>query len=65
MSQPFLSRVLSRIELLAKEPRPVQAQVLKGEEQYYRLREGDDRIIYSIEDARKEIRIIKIGHSTA
>ncbi len=51
------------IDALALNPRPDGVKKLKGSaEDLYRIRVGDYRIIYSIEDEIKIVDIIKIGH---
>ena len=51
------------IDSLANNPRPIGVKKLKGtEESLYRIRIGDYRIIYSIEEEIKIIDIIRIGH---
>ena len=51
------------IDSLANNPRPIGVKKLKGsDEDLYRIRVGDYRIIYSIEDEIKIIDILKIGH---
>ncbi len=62
ISQPHLSQILKRIQSLAAEPRPEGIHRLKGEGRHFRLRQGDYRIIYEVDDARGEVMIIKIGH---
>ncbi|GAI57714.1 unnamed protein product, partial [marine sediment metagenome] len=42
-------------------PRPHGSQKLSGQEQY-RIRQGDYRIVYSIEDKDLLVDIFKIGH---
>ena len=56
-----LQRIISRIESLAMDPRPTGCEKLAGRE-LYRLRQGDYRIVYSIQDNELTIWIIKIGH---
>jgi mRNA interferase RelE/StbE len=36
--------------------------MLKGGERYFRIRQGDYRIIYEVRDDEAEVVIIKIGH---
>ena len=51
------------INSLANNPRPVGVKKLKDtKEDLYRVRVGDYRIIYSIEDEIKIIDILRIGH---
>ncbi len=54
-------RVIARIQALAEDPRPVGAEKLSGQERY-RVRQGDYRILYEIEDAVLRIMVVKIGH---
>ena len=55
-----LKRILQRIELLAAEPRPSGCEKLTGQERY-RLRQGRYRIVYSIQDKKLAVWIVKIG----
>jgi len=59
--QKDLQRVIKRIRLLAKDPRPHGSQKLSGKGQY-RIRQGDYRIVYSVEDKDSLVDIVKIGH---
>ena len=54
-------RMVAKIELLAGDPRQPASEKLSGEEKY-RLRQGDYRILYLIEDASLTVTIVKIGH---
>ena len=54
-------QVAKRIQALADNPRPVGVEKLTGEE-LYRLRQGDHRIVYSIEDAVLIVRVVRIGN---
>ena len=54
-------RIVEKIEGLAGNPRPTGSAKLSGEEKY-RLRQGDYRILYSIQDASTTVTIVKIGH---
>jgi mRNA interferase RelE/StbE len=54
-------RVVARIAALADDPRPSGAQRLSGAEQY-RLRQGDYRILYEIEDGVLLITVVRVGH---
>jgi mRNA interferase RelE/StbE len=51
-----------RIKALAQEPRPRQARKLRGAEQAYRLRVRDFRVIYTIDDEQKLVRVTAIRH---
>jgi len=54
-------RILQRINALVIEPRPNWCEKLTGQEKY-RLRQGNYRILYSIQDEELTIWIVKIAH---
>jgi len=54
-------RVASRMRALADDPRPRGSEKLSGEEKY-RLRQGDFRIVYLINDERSLVTVVKVGH---
>lgn len=56
--QPDRGRIVARIEALAVDPRPAGAVKLVGELDTWRVRQGNYRIIYRIED---EVRIVVIA----
>ena len=55
-------RILSRVKGLANGPRPEGGQKLSGQPDRYRIRQGNYRIIYSIEDERLVVVVVKVGH---
>ena len=59
-----LKKILSRIEKLKDDPRPIGCEKLTGQE-LYRVRQGKYRIIYSIQDNEMTIWVIKIGHRSS
>ena len=56
-----VQRILKRIDGLADDPRPAGAEKLSGEEKY-RIRQGNYRILYTIEDDIITVTIVKVGH---
>lgn len=56
-----LKKILERIEALREDPRPPGSVKLSGME-YYRIRQGDYRIVYEIQDAMLVVIVIKVGH---
>ncbi len=56
-----LKRILARIEDLVDDPRPIGSEKLTGHE-LFRVRQGNYRILYSIQDNELTIWIIKVGH---
>jgi len=57
-----LKKILKDIESLRINPRPSGSIKLSGQERY-RLRQGQYRIIYSIQDIELSIWVVKVGHS--
>ena len=56
-----LQRITERIKELAALPRPSGSEKLAGQDSY-RIRQGDYRIVYTVDDDPRLIEIIKIGH---
>jgi mRNA interferase RelE/StbE len=56
-----LRRVVTRIRGLAAEPRPHGCEKLSAQERY-RIRQGDYRVVYSVDDDARTVEIFKIGH---
>jgi mRNA interferase RelE/StbE len=59
---PFLARVVRKIESLADEPRPAGCKKLKGYKDQWRVRVGDWRIVYIVDDAARLISVTRIAH---
>jgi len=56
-----LKRIINCIKSLAHDPRPSGCEKLSGHERY-RIRQGNYRIVYSIQDKELTIWVVKIGH---
>jgi mRNA interferase RelE/StbE len=54
-------RILDRLEGLKENPRPPGSIKLTGQDAY-RIRVGDYRIIYTIQDQRLIVLVIDVGH---
>lgn len=54
-------RIVRRILALAEGPRPPGREKLTGR-QAYRVRQGVYRIVYSIDDDTRTVRVVKVGH---
>jgi len=55
-------RIRDHIEALSENPRPHGVKKLKGYRDYWRIRVGDYRVIYTIQDDRLLVVVIRIGH---
>ena len=56
-----LKRIIKRIQSLAQNPRPHGSQKLSTQDRY-RIRQGEYRIIYSIQEKEFIVHIYKVGH---
>ena len=56
-----LKRILAAIEALSENPRPPQARKLCADEKY-RLRQGVYRVLYTIEDDRLVVCVVRVAH---
>lgn len=54
-------RVVAKIQLLASDPRPHGCEKLSGAEKY-RIRQGDYRILYEIDESAKSVIVVKVGN---
>jgi mRNA interferase RelE/StbE len=57
-----LARVLRKIEILRPTPRPAGCKKLKGYKDQWRVRVGDWRVVYIIDDTAKLVSITRIAH---
>lgn len=55
-------RISVSLDNLQKNPRPSGVVKLQGEDQLYRIRVGDYRIVFTIDDNEKMIKITRIRH---
>jgi mRNA interferase RelE/StbE len=55
-------RLVSRIQNLATNPRPHGSEKLAGYADRFRVRQGNFRIVYLIDDEASSVTIFKVGH---
>ena len=55
-------RVIEELRALAGEPRPPGCRKLVGARNRWRVRVGDYRVIYTIEDADRAVQIVAVRH---
>ncbi|HEV2381401.1 MAG TPA: type II toxin-antitoxin system RelE/ParE family toxin [Terriglobia bacterium] len=58
----MLARVVKKIESLGDAPRPTGCKKLKGYKDQWRVRVGDWRVVYVIDDPAKRISVTRIAH---
>lgn len=54
-------RVVAMVHALAADPRPRGAEKLSGHE-LYRVRQGDYRVVYEIQDRDRSIVVVRVAH---
>jgi mRNA interferase RelE/StbE len=62
LSNPLFDRIDRKILILEADPRPTGAKKLRGHSDYWRIRIGDYRVIYVIDDTARRIDILRIAH---
>ena len=55
-------KIIENISELSTSPRPAGCKKMKGQKNVWRIRVGNYRVIYEIEDKIPHIMIIAIGH---
>ena len=60
--KPFKGRLMAAISVLTDTPRPPGSVRLQGPEGFHRLRVGDYRIVYLIEDRVLLICVVRVAH---
>ncbi len=62
LDPPARRRIQAALELLAGDPRPPAATQLVGGAGEWRVRTGDYRIVYEIDDGRLVVLVLRAGH---
>jgi len=61
LQESIHKRIVKRLLTLEENPRPTGVKKLQGQESY-RLRVGDYRILYTIDDKSKKVFVVAVGH---
>ncbi|MGB2590401.1 MAG: type II toxin-antitoxin system RelE/ParE family toxin [Candidatus Acidiferrum sp.] len=61
LNSPHYESVKAKAYGLREEPRPAGCRKLRGHDAW-RIRAGDYRVIYTIDDRAKRVTVVKIGH---
>ena len=62
LPEPIKRRVAKAIDNLEVNPRPRGVRKLKGHKHYYRIRVGNYRIVYEIDDETRVVTVTRIRH---
>ncbi len=57
-----LPRLRDAIAALGSNPRPPGCKVLRGKDRTWRIRVGDYRVLYQVDDSARLVRIVRAGH---
>ena len=58
----LFDRVIRAVKSLADNPRPAGSRKLTGSENDWRIRVGDYRILYEIDDPSQAVRVMQVRH---
>ena len=61
LDDAILNRIFPRIEALAETPRPAGCRKLRGARDLWRIRLGDYRVVYQVDDAARVVEIRAVG----
>ena len=62
LDKKVIGRLTAAIETLGEQPRPPGCSRVKVEASLWRIRVGDWRIGYEIDDVAREVTVIRVGH---
>jgi mRNA interferase RelE/StbE len=62
LSTEAIERVLPKIRELANDPRPPGCKKLRGSKSLWRIRVGDYRVVYMVDDTAKTVDVTRIAH---
>ncbi len=62
LNKSTIPKILKAVESLASVPHPEGSRKLHGSEHLYRVRRGEYRVVYSVENRVLVIQRIRVGH---
>lgn len=62
LDKPVRRRLQAAIDRLADEPRPAGVVAIKSQPGHLRLRVGDRRVVYKVDDDRVVVLVVDLGH---
>jgi mRNA interferase RelE/StbE len=58
----LVERIIPRLERLGSNPRPAGCKKLKGGDREWRIRVGDYRVVYTIDDSKRLVEVTRVRH---
>jgi mRNA interferase RelE/StbE len=62
LSSSLIQRIFPKLEALEAHPRPAGCKKLNGAQDVWRIRIGDYRVVYSINDEKRLVSVTRIRH---
>ena len=62
MPESISARIFPKIKALGTDPRPNGCKKLSGGRDEWRIRVGDYRVIYTVDDDKKIVKVTRIAH---
>ena len=62
LDPPIARRVMTSVEKLSRDPRPSGCVKLQGSESRWRIRIGDWRVVYTVDDGARIVDIVAVRH---
>jgi mRNA interferase RelE/StbE len=62
LSRQLIARIVPRLEDFASNPRPSGCKKLQGGDREWRIRVGDYRVVYTIDDAKLLVEVTRVRH---
>lgn len=62
LDHQIFRRVIARIEALADNPPPFGSEKIKGSKSDYRIRVGNWRALYEVDDRNKIVKVFRVKH---
>jgi mRNA interferase RelE/StbE len=62
LDRTVAGRILKRIEALTHDPRPSGCRKLEGTDTLWRIRVGNWRVVYAVDDVRLQVEVSLIRH---
>ena len=62
LAADIFHRIIPKIKYLSQNPRPSGCHKITGSKNDWRIRVGDYRVIYEIDDRRRLVKVMRIRH---